>query len=204
MIFLTTTSEGILRLPTTLDQISPEMLEATLEMEDRRFFSHSGVDVRSLLRATWGVVSRQKLGGASTITMQLSRLRWNLQTRSAAGKCEQMFRAIQLERHYSKDEIAAAYCMNTSLFRPSMAIRHVLSHIITAHLSPRPFSLLSFALSRSLAPSHAHSTWSPFVFLNPVSALSPITSVLPFSPFLCPAPFIALVRFIHQKLVVAG
>jgi penicillin-binding protein 1C len=85
------------------------MLEATLEMEDRRFFDHSGVDVRSLLRATWGVASRQKLGGASTITMQLSRLRWDLRTRSLAGKCEQMFRAVQLERHYSKKEIAAAY-----------------------------------------------------------------------------------------------
>ncbi len=109
VIFLTTTSEGILRLPATLDQISPEMLEATLEMEDRRFFSHSGVDLRSLLRATWGVVSRQKLGGASTITMQLSRLRWKLHTRSLVGKCEQIFRAIQLERHFSKEQIAAAY-----------------------------------------------------------------------------------------------
>ncbi|MGI9239812.1 MAG: transglycosylase domain-containing protein, partial [Verrucomicrobiales bacterium] len=39
----------------------------------------------------------------------LSRLRWGLHTRSAHGKISQMFRAIQLERHYSKDEIAAAY-----------------------------------------------------------------------------------------------
>lgn len=109
VIFLTTTSEGLLRLPVRLDQIAPEMLEATLEMEDRRYFNHSGVDLRSLMRAGWGVVSRQKLGGASTITMQLSRLRWDLRTRSFSGKCEQMLRAIQLERHYSKSEIAAAY-----------------------------------------------------------------------------------------------
>lgn len=109
VIFLTTTSDGMLRLPTTLDQMAPEMLEATLEMEDRRFFSHSGVDGRSLLRAAWGVVSGKKLGGGSTLTMQLSRLRWRLHTRSVGGKCEQAFRAIQLERHYSKQEIAAAY-----------------------------------------------------------------------------------------------
>lgn len=109
VIFLTTTSEGMLRLPVTMDQIAPEMLEATLEMEDRRFLSHHGVDPRSILRAAWGVVSRQKLGGGSTITMQLSRLRWDLQTRSLVGKCEQTYRAIQLERHYSKDQIAAAY-----------------------------------------------------------------------------------------------
>jgi len=109
VLFLTTTSDGMLRLPATMDQLAPELMEATLEMEDRRFYSHPGVDPRSILRATWGVVSGQKLGGGSTITMQLSRLRWGLHTRSLWGKGEQMFRALQLERHYSKDEIAAAY-----------------------------------------------------------------------------------------------
>ncbi len=109
VFFLTTTSDGMLRLPSTLDQLAPEMLEATLEMEDRRFFNHAGVDGRSLLRAGWGVISGKKLGGGSTLTMQLSRLRWGLQTRSVWGKCEQMFRSIQLERHYSKQQIAGAY-----------------------------------------------------------------------------------------------
>ncbi len=109
VMFLTTTSDGMLRLPATLDEIAPEMLEATLEMEDRRFFSHPGVDPRSIVRAAWGMVSGKKLGGGSTITMQLSRLRWKQETRSLVGKCGQMFRAIQLERHYSKQEIAAAY-----------------------------------------------------------------------------------------------
>ena len=109
VIFLTTTSDGMLRLPATLDEIAPEMLEATLEMEDHRFFSHPGVDPRAIARATWGMVSGRKLGGGSTITMQLSRLRWKLETRSITGKCGQIFRAIQLERHYTKEEIAAAY-----------------------------------------------------------------------------------------------
>lgn len=109
VIFLTTTRDGMLRLPTALDQIAPEMLEATLELEDRRFFRHPGVDPRAIARAAWGMVSGQKLGGGSTITMQLGRLRWKLETRSIAGKCGQIFRAIQLERHYSKEEIAAAY-----------------------------------------------------------------------------------------------
>ena len=109
VIFLTTTREGRLRLPVRMDQISPALLEATLEMEDRRFFTHHGVDGKSLLRAAWGVLSSQKLGGGSTLTMQLSRLRWGLHTRSASGKLAQLFRAVQLERHYSKQEIAAAY-----------------------------------------------------------------------------------------------
>lgn len=109
VIFLTTTRDGMLRLPATLDDIAPEMLEATLEMEDRRFFQHPGVDPRSLARAAWGLVTGRKLGGGSTITMQLSRLRWGLHTRSPGGKLVQIVRALQLERHYSKREIAAAY-----------------------------------------------------------------------------------------------
>lgn len=109
VIFLTTTSKGMLRLPAKLDEIAPEMLEATLEMEDRRFYDHHGVEPRSIARAAWGMVSGKKLGGGSTITMQLSRLRWNMETRSITGKCMQMLRAIQLERHYSKEEIATAY-----------------------------------------------------------------------------------------------
>ncbi len=51
VIFLTTTSDGKLRLPTTVDQLAPELLEATLEMEDRRFYQHPGVDPRAIGRA---------------------------------------------------------------------------------------------------------------------------------------------------------
>ena len=64
VLFLTTTSDGRLRLPVTMDQISPALMEATLEMEDRRFFSHAGVDGKSLLRAAWGVVSGQNWAAA--------------------------------------------------------------------------------------------------------------------------------------------
>ncbi len=57
----------------------------------------------------WGVVSRQRLGGGSTLTMQYARLRWHLDTRSVWGKLTQVFRAVQLERHYGKTELAEAY-----------------------------------------------------------------------------------------------
>ena len=109
LLHLALTKDEKYRLPVEVGELPAEVLEATLEMEDRRFHSHRGVDVRSLLRATWGVVSRRRLGGGSTLTMQYARLRWGLQTRSAWGKFQQMARAIQLERHYSKQEILGAY-----------------------------------------------------------------------------------------------
>jgi penicillin-binding protein 1C len=109
VLFVTLTRDGKYRLPAKLSELSPEMIAATLEMEDRRFFSHHGADPRSLLRSAWGVVSRQRLGGGSTLTMQYARLRWHLDTRSVLGKFAQVFRAVQLERHYGKTELAEAY-----------------------------------------------------------------------------------------------
>ncbi|MEO6755500.1 MAG: transglycosylase domain-containing protein, partial [Chthoniobacteraceae bacterium] len=109
VLFITLTSDGKYRLPAKLADLSPELLAATLEMEDRRFFSHHGADPRSLARSVWGVISGQRLGGGSTLTMQYARLRWHLNTRSFWGKCTQVFRAVQLERHYGKSDLAEAY-----------------------------------------------------------------------------------------------
>lgn len=103
------TTDEKYRIQARYDAISEAMIRATLEMEDRRFFSHCGADPRSLVRAAWGAVSGQKLGGGSTLTMQYARLRWGLNTRSLGGKLAQVFRAVQAERHFGKREILEAY-----------------------------------------------------------------------------------------------
>ena len=84
--------------------------QATLLYEDRRFHRHPGVDPLALLRAAWTTYGRrERVVGASTITMQLARLRFGLYTRSVAGKLAQAARALQIERHYDKSEILQAY-----------------------------------------------------------------------------------------------
>src|SRR5688500_17997890 len=70
LLHLSLSADGKYRLPADLDTISPAVIAATLAKEDHRYFSHSGVDLRSIARAAWGVASGQKLGGGSTITMQ--------------------------------------------------------------------------------------------------------------------------------------
>ena len=109
IIHLALTPDAKYRLHTRLADISPELLEATLLLEDQHFRKHPGVNPFSLLRAAWGVCTGSRLGGGSTITMQLARLRFGLETRSFAGKATQMLRALQLERHYTKDELLEAY-----------------------------------------------------------------------------------------------
>ncbi|MEO1035288.1 MAG: penicillin-binding protein 1C [Pseudomonadota bacterium] len=98
------------RVKANLADIAPAAVQATLLYEDRHFRSHLGFNPAALLRAAWSTyVVRQRVVGGSTITMQLSRLRFDLDTTTIGGKLVQIARAIQLERHYSKDDILEAY-----------------------------------------------------------------------------------------------
>ena len=102
--------DGRYRLFVALDDVAPVAREATLLYEDRRFYQHPGVDPIALARAAWTTyVARERPVGGSTITMQLARLRFGLDTRSPLGKLVQSARAVQLERHYSKAGILEAY-----------------------------------------------------------------------------------------------
>ncbi len=98
------------RLFTKLDDIAPAAVNATLLYEDRHFFRHPGFNPLALARAAWTTyVSGDRVMGASTITMQLARLRFDIDTRKVSGKVLQIARAVQLERHYTKHEILEAY-----------------------------------------------------------------------------------------------
>jgi penicillin-binding protein 1C len=93
-----------------LEAFSPAVIEATILYEDKDFYAHSGVDVSAIIRAGWDTyVKRSRRVGASTITMQLARLGWNISSNSLSGKVEQILRSIQLSRHYSKDQILELY-----------------------------------------------------------------------------------------------
>ena len=103
-------ADGRYRLFSPLDDIARSARQATLLYEDRRFHRHFGVDPVALLRAAWTTyVQRSRVVGGSTITMQLARMRFGLNTRSVAGKLVQTARALQIERHYGKAEIFEAY-----------------------------------------------------------------------------------------------
>lgn len=100
---------GIWRYPITIDQVSPDYINAVIGYEDRWFYYHPGINPFSIIRAAiqnWRcdcIVS-----GGSTITMQVAR-RLDPHTRSFSGKIRQAFRALQLEFSLSKDEILTLY-----------------------------------------------------------------------------------------------
>jgi penicillin-binding protein 1C len=98
------------RIWTPLEEISPDLVAATLRYEDKYFAHHPGVNPVALARGGLELLRfHRATTGGSTITMQLARLRFHLHTRSISGKLEQIMRALELERHYSKNQILEAY-----------------------------------------------------------------------------------------------
>ncbi|MBQ8543193.1 MAG: transglycosylase domain-containing protein [Bacteroidaceae bacterium] len=95
--------------------ISPNLIKALIATEDVRFADHSGIDAKSLLRAIVksGILMQKNAGGGSTITQQLAKL---LYSEVSGNKMERLYQkpiewviAVQLERHYTKEEIITMY-----------------------------------------------------------------------------------------------
>jgi membrane carboxypeptidase/penicillin-binding protein PbpC len=109
LLRVTLTSDQKFRVWTSLPDISPALIDATLRFEDKYYRHHPGVNPFALLRSALNLRASGVHSGASTITMQLARLRYHLRTRTLRGKFVQIIRALELERHYSKAEILEAY-----------------------------------------------------------------------------------------------
>ncbi|HUP86682.1 MAG TPA: transglycosylase domain-containing protein [Acidimicrobiales bacterium] len=101
------------RSPVTLDQVPPHVIQAILDVEDDGFYDHSGVNVRSILRAA---VANAKAGGVSqggsTITQQLVKQSLLTPERDIGRKAKEAVLALRLEQQMTKDQILERY-LNT-------------------------------------------------------------------------------------------
>jgi penicillin-binding protein 1C len=105
-------ADGAMRHPVAIEAVSPLYLQALLQVEDRRFAMHPGVDPVALARAAWQWLRAGRVvSGGSTLTMQVARIldppRGS--SRTAHAKLRQILRALQLEAHLDKREILALY-----------------------------------------------------------------------------------------------
>lgn len=92
------------------DKIPKRLIDATVAIEDRRFFLHSGVDMRGIARATWRNLRGRDFGeGGSTITQQLARNIYLTQKKTLERKAQEILLAILLERNFEKDKILELY-----------------------------------------------------------------------------------------------
>lgn len=102
--------DGRWRLAADLDVIDPAYIEALIAIEDERYYTHRGVDPVAVVRASLNAVRAGEIvSGASTLSMQTARLLEPRPRRNIGSKLMEMWRALQLERRYSKSEILEIY-----------------------------------------------------------------------------------------------
>lgn len=95
--------------PSKNDDIPLKLEKAVLTYEDRYFYKHPGINPVSLLRALYqNITSREIISGASTITMQVARMR-KPKKRTCFNKLREMLQAVKMECHYRKNEILKMY-----------------------------------------------------------------------------------------------
>lgn len=103
------TQKGYWRLPLNLEKVDPKLIKFLQIVEDKRFLNHPGFDVLALFRASWQLLTHGRVvSGASTITMQTARL-LEPRSRNLLSKFIEIFRAVQLELGYSKQDILEMY-----------------------------------------------------------------------------------------------
>lgn len=98
------------RDPVPLSKIPRELITALLATEDRRFFEHSGIALRGILRAAFkNIIRRRYAEGASTLTQQLSKTLFLTPRKTMIRKFREAILSLQLERRYTKNEILELY-----------------------------------------------------------------------------------------------
>ncbi|NOS89204.1 MAG: penicillin-binding protein 1C [Methylococcaceae bacterium] len=146
LLRLTLAKDQQYRIWLPLSELPAHLRHATLLYEDRWFYRHYGINPIALLRSAWQTYGHGTRLGASTLTMQLARQLYHINSRRVWGKLWQCLAAISLELRYSKDELLAAY-LNTAPYGGNISGIGAAS-LIYFH---KPAAQLSVAEALSLA-----------------------------------------------------
>ena len=93
----------------TLNNVSPNLVNAVLATEDGDFYRHDGFDVKGFLRGLFSCVVKSSCQGGSTLTQQLSKNTLLSPERTVIRKIKELILSLQIEKKYSKDEILQMY-----------------------------------------------------------------------------------------------
>ncbi len=166
-------NHGDHRLAVKLKDVSPIMVQATIAIEDKGFYSNPGIDFGGVLRAFYDNVRAGKVvGGGSTITQQLAKQQFLTPDRTYGRKVKELALAFELAQTYSKDQIMELYLNKSFYGSQSYGIEAASESYF--HI---PASKLSLAQSAVLAGlPQAPTEWNPV--LHPDSAKLRQTEVL--------------------------
>ncbi|MDR1695900.1 MAG: penicillin-binding protein 1C [Endomicrobium sp.] len=110
LLRLTPAKDEQFRLFVPLSKMPESLKTGTLLYEDKYFYFHPGFNPAALIKGFWtSIVKKSRPVGASTITMQLARMIYRIDSSSVPGKIQQMLAAIWIEMRYGKNDILEAY-----------------------------------------------------------------------------------------------
>jgi len=109
-ILLWDTNQNIKRTVVGYDEISPYIKNATVAIEDSNFWTHSGIDIKAIVRALLvNIISGEKKQGGSTITQQLVKNTFLSKEKTISRKIKEAILTIKIEKILSKEEILNLY-----------------------------------------------------------------------------------------------
>lgn len=99
------------RIPITYEDLPAHVVQAFIAAEDRRFFEHSGIDYRGVLRAVLRMARTGNAsgGGGSTLTQQLARDYFLTREQTVSRKLKEAFLAFKIEQEFTKEQIMALF-----------------------------------------------------------------------------------------------
>jgi penicillin-binding protein 1A len=153
---------AIVDAPVRVDKLPPHVIHAFMAIEDRRFYSHFGVDPRGLLRAAWSnAIGSGMTQGGSTITQQLAKFTFLTPERSLTRKAREMLIAFWLEARLTKNEILERYLSNVYFGDNVYGLRAASMHYF--YRQPEKLTVSQSAMLAGLvqAPSRLAPTKNP-------------------------------------------
>lgn len=154
-------SGAIVDTPVQAAQLPKHVTGAFLAIEDRRFYSHWGIDPRSIARAVWSNVTGGRTQGGSTITQQLAKFTFLTPKRTLGRKAREALIALWLEAWLTKDEILERYLSNAYFGDNAYGLRAASLHYF--HRQPEKLTPAQAAMLAGLvqAPSRLAPTKNP-------------------------------------------
>lgn len=137
------------------EDIPAKFIVAIISIEDKKFYSHNGVDFRAVFRAGKALLENGKVTqGGSTITMQLGKLMFMEHGKSWQYKVQQMFIATELEKKYTKSQILEFYLNNIYFANGYYGIEAACHGYFDCELNELDMSQIAFLLSIPNSPSY--------------------------------------------------
>jgi membrane peptidoglycan carboxypeptidase len=146
-----------------LDEVPEIFTDAIVAVEDKRFYSHKGVDYLSILRAVkTNLINRELTEGGSTITQQIAKNLYFTQAKEFSRKIAEVFVALDIEKLYSKEEILEIY-MNINFYGSGYYGIYEASY---GYYEKAPIDLTDYEATLLAGVPNAPSVYSPKVNLN--------------------------------------